>query len=213
MEEKPAIFFNVLSLYRSNYDASLHARAIGKLLKTSHMTLQPHLKRLEELKVLNSTLVGRNKQYTLNKENILTKYYLTATEQLVTLKFIEENFLMRKLAEHLNGINIVIPFILFGSYAKGYVKEESDIDLFLIGKTPEIQLAHIKKFEATYGKQINMKTVSTENFEDGFKPFDVCKLVFGYFSYAEQVYVAFLISVAFCVASKNDNRVYYVYAV
>jgi len=173
MEEKPAILFNVLSLYRSNYDANLHARAIGKLLKTSHMTLQPHLKRLEELKVLNSTIVGRNKQYTLNKENNLTKYYLTTTEQLATLKFLEENFLIRKFAEHLNSIDVINPLILFGSYAKGYATEESDIDLLCIGKIPENQLAHIKKFEATYGKQINVKTVSTENFEDGLRTGDI----------------------------------------
>ena len=169
MVEKHAILFKVLSLYRSNYEVSLHARAIGKLLNTSHMTLLPHLKRLEELKILNSTTVGRNKQYTLNKQNSLTRHYLTITEQLVTLKFLEDSFLTRKFAEHLNSIDIVNPLILFGSYAKGYANEESDIDLFYIGKVLESQLSHIKKFEAVYGKQINVKTVSTENFNDLIK--------------------------------------------
>lgn len=173
MEEKSAILFKVLSLYRSNYEASLHARAIGKLLNTSHMTLLPHLKRLEELKILNSITVGRNKQYTLNKQNSLTKYYLTTTEQLVTLKFLEESFLMRKFAEHLNSIDIVNPLILFGSYAKGYANEESDIDVFCIGEIPESQLAHIKTFENIYGKQTNIKTVSTENFNDGLHTGDI----------------------------------------
>jgi predicted nucleotidyltransferase len=173
MEEKPAILFKVLSLYRSNYEVSLHARAIGKLLNTSHMTLLPHLKRLEELKILNSTTVGRNKQYTLNKQNSLTRHYLTITEQLVTLKFLEDSFLTRKFAEHLNSIDIVNPLILFGSYAKGYANEESDIDLFYIGKVLESQLSHIKKFEAVYGKQINVKTVSTENFNDGLRTGDI----------------------------------------
>jgi predicted nucleotidyltransferase len=173
MEEKPAILFKVLNLYRSNYEASLHARAIGKLLNASHMTLLPHLKRLAELKILNSTTVGRNKQYTLNRQNSLTKYYLTTTEQLVTLKFLEESFLMRKFAEHLNSIDIVNPLILFGSYAKGYANEESDIDLFCIGEISESQLAHIKTFENTYGKQTNVKTVSTENFYDGLHTGDI----------------------------------------
>ena len=173
MEEKPAILFKVLSLYRSNYEASLHARAIGKLLNTSHMTLLPHLKRLEELKILNSTTVGRNKQYTLNKENSLTKHYLTITEQLATLKFLEESFLIRKFVEHLNSIDIVNPLILFGSYAKGYATEKSDVDVFCIGKIPKSQLAHIKNFENTYGKQINVKIVSTENFNDGLRTGDI----------------------------------------
>jgi predicted nucleotidyltransferase len=117
--------------------------------------------------------VGRNKQYTLNKQNSLTRHYLTITEQLVTLKFLEDSFLTRKFAEHLNSIDIVNPLILFGSYAKGYANEESDIDLFYIGKVLESQLSHIKKFEAVYGKQINVKTVSTENFNDGLRTGDI----------------------------------------
>jgi predicted nucleotidyltransferase len=167
MEEKSAIQFKVLSLYRTNYELSLHARALGKLLNTSHMTLFPYLKRLEEQKILNSTIVGRNKQYTLNKENILTKYYLATAEQFVTLEFLGKNFLIQKLVEHLNAMNLANPIILFGSYVKGYANEESDIDLFVLGKIPENQLAYIKKFEATYGKQINVKTASMENFEMG----------------------------------------------
>ena len=173
MEEKSAIKFKILSLYRTNFEASLHARAIGKLLSTSHMTLFPYLMRLEELKILNSTIVGRNKQYTLNKENILTKYYLVATEQFVTLEFLEKNFLIQKLAEHLNGIDLASPLILFGSYAKGYANEQSDIDLFVLGKINENHLVYLKKFEATYGKQINVKTASTENFEAGLWSGDI----------------------------------------
>jgi predicted nucleotidyltransferase len=173
MEEKPAIYYKILTLYRSNYAISLHARAIGKLLSTSHMTLLPYLTRLEGLKILHSTMVGRNKQYTLNKENILTKYYLTASEQVVALNYLEKNFLMRKLSEHLNSIDIMNPLILFGSHAKGYADEESDIDLFYIGKIPEKQLLHIKKFETIYGKKINIKNVSTENFNIGLRTGDI----------------------------------------
>jgi predicted nucleotidyltransferase len=173
MEEKPAIYYKILTLYRRNYAISLHARAIGKLLSTSHMTLLPYLARLEELKILHSTMVGRNKQYTLNKENILTKYYLTTAEQLVTLNYLEKNFLIRKLTEHLNNVDVINPLILFGSYVKDYANEESDIDLFYIGKIPEKQLLHIKKFETIYGKKINIKNVSTENFNIGLRTGDI----------------------------------------
>jgi predicted nucleotidyltransferase len=83
------------------------------------------------------------------------------------LEFLGKNFLIQKLVEHLNAMNLANPIILFGSYAKGYANEESDIDLFVLGKIPENQLAYIKKFEATYGKQINVKTASMENFEVG----------------------------------------------
>ena len=173
MEEKPANYFRILSLYRSNYTANLHMRAMAKLLETSHMTLLPYLKRLEELKILQTETVGKNKQYTLNKDNLLTKYYLITTEELVTIDYLEKTFLIKKLAEHLSNVDISNPVILFGSYAKGYANEESDIDLFSIGKLTENQQTHIKKFEAIYGKKINLKTASTENFNAGLRMGDI----------------------------------------
>jgi predicted nucleotidyltransferase len=173
MEEKPANYFKILSLYRQNYTANLHMRAMAKLLDTSHMTLLPHLKRLEELKILQTEKVGKNKHYTLNKDNVLTKYYLIATEELVTIDYLEKTFLIKKLAEHLTSIDISNPLILFGSYAKGYATEESDIDLFSIGRLNEKQTNHIQKFEATFGKKINIKTASAENFNAGLRAGDI----------------------------------------
>ena len=174
MEGKPAnYYFKILSLYRTDYTASLHMRAMAKFLDTSHMTLLPHLKRLEELKILKAEIVGKNKQYTLNKDNILTKYYLIATEELVTIDNLEKTYLIKKLAEHLNNIDFPNPLIIFGSYAKSYATEESDIDLFSIGKLTENQQNHIKKFEATFGKKINIKTATTENFNAGLRTGDI----------------------------------------
>ena len=173
MEEKPANYFRILSLYRTDYTANLHMRAMAKLLGTSHMTLLPHLKRLEETKILQTETVGKNKQYTLNKNNLLTKYYLIVTEGFVTIAYLQKTFIIKKLAEHLNNIGIQNPLILFGSYAKGYATEESDIDLFSIGKLTENQQTNIKKFEATFGKKINIKTATVENFEAGLRTGDI----------------------------------------
>ncbi len=173
MEEKPANYFRILSLYRTDYTANLHMRAMAKLLGTSHMTLLPHLKRLEENKILQTETVGKNKQYTLNKNNLLTKYYLIVTEGFVTIAYLQKTLIIKKLAEHLNNIGIQNPLILFGSYAKGYATEESDIDLFSIGKLTENQQTNIKKFEATFGKKINIKASTAENFEAGLRTGDI----------------------------------------
>lgn len=173
MEEKNANYFKILSLYRTDYASNLHMRAMAKLLHNSHMTLMPHLKRLEELKILQTEKVGKNKQYTLNKDNTLTKYYLIITEELVTMDYLETTFIIKKLAEHLNNIDLSNPLILFGSHAKGYATEESDIDLFNIGKLTENQLYYIKKFEATFGEKINIKTATTENFNAGLRTGDI----------------------------------------
>ena len=172
MEGKYANYFKALSLFRTDYAMSLHVRAMANLLNVSHMTLLPHLNRLEELKILQSTKVGRNKNYRLNQDNILTKYYLTTTEELVTIEYIEKNQFIRKFAEHLNNLDTSNPLVLFGSYADNSATDESDIDLFCIGKTPQNQINHIKKFESTFGKKINIKTATTENFNAGLRTGD-----------------------------------------
>jgi predicted nucleotidyltransferase len=173
MVEKAVNYLKILSLYRTDYEANFHIRAMAKLLDTSHVTLLPHLKHLEQIKILQHEKVGRNKQYLLNKTNILTKYYLTTTEQLTTISYLEKNFVIKKLAEHLNNLDTTNPLILFGSYANNTATEKSDIDLFCIGTLTKDQTSHIKKFEATYGKKINIKTATTENFNTGLRTGDI----------------------------------------
>jgi len=173
MVEKANIYLKILALYRTDYEANFHIRAMAKLLDTSHVTLLPHLKHLEQIKILQYEKVGRNKQYLLNKTNILTKYYLIAAEQLATISYLEKNFIIKKLAEHLNNLDTAAPLILFGSYANNTATEQSDIDLFCIGTLTKAPATYLKKFEATYGKKINTKTATTENFNTGLRTGDI----------------------------------------
>jgi predicted nucleotidyltransferase len=99
------------------------------------------------------------------KDKVLVEHYLTITEELATINYLESNFLIKKFCEHLNNVDFSNPLILFGSYVMGYATEESDINLLSIGKLVENQLNHIKKFEATFGKKVNIKTVTAENFD------------------------------------------------
>jgi predicted nucleotidyltransferase len=173
MVEKTTNYLKIITLYRTDYTTNLHVRAMAKLLGTSHATLLPYLKQLEKNKILRHERVGRNKQYRLNTANILTKHYLTITEETVTIEFLEKTQLMRKLAEHLDAIDTPNPLILFGSYADGTATEESDIDLFTIGTLTKDQLTHLKKFEATYGKKINVKTTTVDNFNAALRTGDI----------------------------------------
>ena len=60
----------------------------------------------------------------------------------------------------------------FGSYAKKTFKEESDIDLFYLGELKEAEITKIKAMGKTYGKTINLKTATSENFESGLRKKD-----------------------------------------
>ena len=173
MEEKITNYvFAILNLYRANYAKSLHIRAMAKLLNTSHVTLLPHLRKHEKNKILISRKVGKNKEYLLNPNNVLTKDYLTVAEKLEAIKYLQKNFLIKKISEHLVNVNVQGAIVLFGSYAKDYAIEASDIDLFCLGKLSENQIMEIKKIGKIYGKEISIKTSTIKNFNEGLKTGD-----------------------------------------
>jgi len=168
MEEKITNYiFAILNLYRTDYAKSLHVRAMAKLLNTSHVTLLPHLRKLEKNKILVSRKVGKNKEYLLNPNNILTKDYLTVAEKLEAIKYLQKNFLIKKISEHLINVSVQRTIVLFGSYAKDYATEASDIDLFSLGKLSENQIKGIRKTGEIYGKEISIKTSTIKNFNKG----------------------------------------------
>lgn len=165
MEEKITnCSFAILGLYRTNYMTTLHARAMAKKLGVSHVTLLPHLRQLEKSKIILSRKVGKNKEYLLNPNNSLTKNYLEIAEKLVTINYLAKNFQIKKISDQLSSLNLAGSLVLFGSYTKDYSTEESDIDLFHLGRLEQKQQSEIKKCGKIYGKEINFKNSSIENF-------------------------------------------------
>jgi predicted transcriptional regulator len=59
----------MLGLYRSNYDASFHVRAVARETNIDVKAIQLQLKMLEKINVVSSTQKGRNKEYSLNLDN------------------------------------------------------------------------------------------------------------------------------------------------
>lgn len=145
----------IINLYRTNYLSQYHVREMAKLLKKNHVTLLPHLKSLENDKIIVSKTIGKNKVYSLNLDNILTKDYLVIAEKLQTMSYLEEVFLIKKISTEIFNLNLPGTVILFGSYAKKTYHKDSDIDIFYLGE--ERKVAEIKKIGKTYGKKINVK--------------------------------------------------------
>jgi predicted nucleotidyltransferase len=160
--------FDIIALYRTDYRARFYVRAIAKLLGTSHVTLLPYLKKLENVRILKSRKIGRNREYFLNFENILVKKYLAIAETLETIKFLERNFLVKKIFEETSPSSEG-SIILFGSWAKSYATEKSDVDIFYLGKSLNDKLEQIKKIGEIYGIKINIKTASFRSFIDGLR--------------------------------------------
>jgi len=168
MVRKSTNQFEIISLYRTNYQARFYVRAMAKLLGISHVTLIPRLKKLENDRILKSGKAGKNKEYFLNFENTIVKKYLTTAETLETIKFLNKHFVIKKIYEEISPIEVG-SLILFGSWAKSYATEESDIDIFCLGKTSNDKPEQIKKAGEIYGKKVNVKTASVKNFIDGLR--------------------------------------------
>ena len=162
----------ILSLYCSNYVAQYHTREMAKLTKKSHVTLLLHLGALEKDKVLIAKTIGKNKVYALNQDNILTKNYLIISELFESILYQEQVFLIKKITTEISKLNLSGSLILFGSYVKKTFKEDSDIDLFYLGELKDAEIIKIKAIGKTYGKTINLRTATTENFESGLRKKD-----------------------------------------
>jgi len=60
-----------------------------------------------------------------------------------------------------NEIQTSKPVLVFGSYAKGYQKKDSDLDMLIFEKVPRISQKYIKK--------VHILTITESNFTKGIK--------------------------------------------
>jgi len=160
----------ILALFTTDYQRAIHLREIARNIQTDKKAVGIHLNRLENLNVLQSTQKGRNKEYHLNLGNPVTKHYLILAETYTTITYLEDNFIIKKLTgEIVDKISGTI--ILFGSYAKGEATEDSDIDLLVITEK-DIDRKIIIDAARIMGKEINIKTTTQKQFQNGIKEND-----------------------------------------
>lgn len=156
------IDLRVLSLFTKSYDKEHYIREIEKLLEISSRTALVTLAKLEKQGILESKTRGKIKLYFIRKSGISKEYFLI-TEQYKKIRFLEKNPLIREVFEkadiYLNGIILV-----FGSYAKGIQKEDSDLDLFIVGKCDKNKIQEIGN---KYGIKINIKSYPANMFKKG----------------------------------------------
>lgn len=134
----------IIDLFRGNYKARFYLREISKLSKLPLKTCQNVLTILEKNKILKSKIEGKNRYFSLNLDNIKTKFYLLQAEIHKTDIFIE------KYAEFkifLKSLKTTAPIIVFGSFAKFRADKNSDLDILVISEK-EIKLPfHLVHFK------------------------------------------------------------------
>ncbi|ODS42411.1 MAG: hypothetical protein MSIBF_03550 [Candidatus Altiarchaeales archaeon IMC4] len=152
----------VLSLFTKGFDRGHYIREVQKLLKISPRTAQLILDTLEKKAVIESKTMGKIKMYKL-KKNMITREYLIITEEYKKISFLEKNPIISNVIEKITpcirGVGVV-----FGSYAKGTQKENSDIDIFIAGEYDKDEIDEISEL---YGVNISVKRYPLETFKRG----------------------------------------------
>ncbi len=150
MYQKRISELEIISLYKGNYKSRFYLREISKLSKLPLKTCQNALITLEKAKILKSKIEGKNKYFSLNMENIKTKFYLQQAEIYQTDLFIEK---YSQFKMFLKSIKINSPIIVFGSFAKFTADKNSDLDLLIISDKKLELPFHLLPFKP---HQINM---------------------------------------------------------
>jgi len=108
----------------------MHQRELAKELKTSLTRVQSILEELLKINVLDYRVVGKNHIYFIKKNLISKSFVLNAENYKLTkilLKYPELEPIFRDIIRKCT-CNLII---LFGSYAKGNSKKDSDIDVYI----------------------------------------------------------------------------------
>lgn len=154
------IDFRVLSLFTKGYNKEFYIREVEKLLGVSSRTALVTLDKLEKRGILESKTRGKIKVYTIKKSGISKEYFIF-TEQYKKIHFLEKHHLIKEILEKLDDVFEGV-VVLFGSHAKGTQREDSDLDLFIVGKHDEKK---IKAVGRKYGIEINIKSYPMNIFE------------------------------------------------
>ncbi len=154
------IDLRILTLFTKSYDKEYYIREVERLLKVSSRTALNTMAKLEKIGILESRKRGKIKTYSIRKTTLSREFFLLS-EQYKKIQFLEKNQLIKevleKADEFMQGIVVV-----FGSYAKGTQKEDSDLDLFIAGTYDEKK---IKDTGKKYGIDINIKSYPLQLFE------------------------------------------------
>ncbi len=154
------IVLRVLTLYTKGYNREFYIREVEKLLHISSRTALVTLDKLEKKGILKSKTRGKIKTYQINK-TVLSREYFVLVEQYKKILFLEKNHLIKEIIEKLDDVLEGVALI-FGSYAKGIQGENSDLDLFIVGKHDNDKIQNVGR---KYGIEINIKNYPMKIFK------------------------------------------------
>ena len=155
-----SIKLDIIGLYSGGYDKRYGVREMARKLNINHQTALNHLNLLVENNILGYERKGRNKEVSLNLDNINTKLLMDAAEALKSYAFLAKEHKIKIIVQDIKKAADTI--VVFGSYAKGVYDKESDLDLLILGKADK---HGINRIRGNSTLEINIKYSTFDEFE------------------------------------------------
>ncbi|HLD18444.1 MAG TPA: nucleotidyltransferase domain-containing protein [Candidatus Nanoarchaeia archaeon] len=153
--------FQIVKELAKDISKPRYASELAKLLKLNQKSVSNALHDLEKEGLLKSKFQGKNKLFFFNwaaKERIKAALALIEAEKrrllLSDMKFY---IIISELNEAIDG-----QYLVFGSYAKGYASEKSDLDILVVGA---FNNNVVEKIERIYRIEINIQKFSEKDFK------------------------------------------------
>lgn len=137
----------ILSYFSLNPDVKVYIREFSRIINENVNSVRRELINLENIKILISEEQGNLKYYHMNKESPIYKE--------ITNIFLKTEGISKILKKRFENKDIETLFI-YGSFASGKAKYNSDLDLLLIGNiNEEYLIKEIDRIEKEFSKEIN----------------------------------------------------------
>lgn len=145
----------ILKKFLTNPENKYYVRQLASLLFVSVGSLHKELAKLENEGILSSQYLGNLRLFSVNKEHPLYK-------EIKQIIFKTEG-IEGRLKDVLRDISGLKAAFIYGSFAEGKERADSDIDVFLLGQIEEDKIiSKISKLENEFSREINY-TIYTES--------------------------------------------------
>ncbi|MBI2598128.1 MAG: nucleotidyltransferase domain-containing protein [Candidatus Diapherotrites archaeon] len=131
----------IITVFMPELINEFNIRELAKKASISYDAAYRHIKVLVEKSILREKQVGKATVCSLNLNNIVARKYLENISISKTEEFLKKDVVLKKmfseLVENLKKAapNELLCVVLFGSYARGEQKENSDVDILIISST------------------------------------------------------------------------------
>ena len=148
----------LIRYYAVNPEAAPHGRALERATKLSPASLKNEIDRLTDLGLLVRERVGRLVRYRTNESSPLWAHFRALVRQLSAPKDV--------LPYALEDVEGVEAAFIFGSFAKGRDREDSDVDVLVYGEHVDDRALARHALEASVllGREVNVVRLTPEEF-------------------------------------------------